>query len=170
MPQAKAVTHVVAGEVRGKRTSPRVYTHATVVTFDPAWQAAHVLPRSIANARKAAADNYKHYQQRAAGKYVPNWVTWHNISAELRAQFAADDAKYNAEACDLIARYPTLAAFQDKAEADVRVRFAEAAAAGVYEYVQAWHMSASAGQANVRKIGNDGWSGTARLAPVIRCE
>jgi hypothetical protein len=166
MAKTAAATHVVEG-VQGKRVSPRTYTHATVVRHDPAWLAEHALPKEIATVRNSARRAYAHYQARAAGTYLPPNL-WRNISTELRAKFAADEVRLNAEARELVAQYPTVEAWQDKAEAAARTRYATIGEEEVYEYVQAWHLSERAAAANARKIRCDGWHGPVRVATVTR--
>jgi hypothetical protein len=87
---SKTFTHTVAG-VPGTRKSPRVYTHATVVTYDPVWYQQHKeLGRLQAFELRAQQD----------------WDYYANVLAndkQLRLRALTDDAAFAAK---ILARSP----------------------------------------------------------------
>lgn len=166
MTKPAEATHTVKGVV-GTRKSYRVYTHATVVTYDPVWYAKVWEPRDL-ESRKLRAERHWDYLAEAL-----------RDDAKLRAEAERKDAAFTAEirakradnpqwagqeeftsdiyinsvnerfnsAQQALIRYGSREGYVAAELVEAKQKLAEEYAKGVYRYVLSWHMSPRAASA-----------------------
>lgn len=130
------MVHRVAG-LKTIRKSPRNYTHATVVTIDPAFETTRLMPKSIKWEVSQAAQNWdwnaKVAAMNAGDVLFPRLV---GMFGSKTAGLATEDDVVKART--FIAANPDRAAHIAAAESRVRAAFAKITK---HQSVIAWHMS-----------------------------
>lgn len=184
MSKPKDATHTVAG-VEGTRKSPRVYTHATVVTYDPVWYAKHkeagriecranrakshwdYLAKNLADNERLLADAIKHDAEFAAMCLARNperaaeIAEWKGIHTESHKR-TVESAK------EMVLRYGNRDKYIAIEVADERADLAKEYALGVYRYVLSWHMSPTAAAAFANTQARSGQYAAVEVCEVTR--
>lgn len=184
MSKPKNFTHTVAG-LTDTRKSPRVYTHATVVTYDPVWYAKHKEAGRIEIRMSRAAEYWNYYMgqldnhEALLAKAIKHDAEFAAMCLARNPERAAEIAEWKgihteshkkcvetAKAMQL--RYGNRDQYIASEIANERADLAKEYALGVYRYVLSWHMSPTAAAAFANTQARNGMYAAVEVCEVTR--